>query len=250
MPRARVRDYTDPYVWTLVPPPPAGERVCDVCHGAPNPGFTTCHSCSQTTGQVSSPIRLVVPISLYVTGQQLWYVLRSYKDGPTEELRAELRPRVAALLYRFLDGHRECIVNAAGADWNVITTVPSSQGRGGEHPLERVVGMARALAEEYEALLRPGPGETAHNLARDDGYTVTRDVGGEHVLLVDDTFTSGARLQSAASALQLAGASVVAAVPIGRVINPEWNEAAQSLWDAARARGFDFATCCLEEQGR
>lgn len=246
MPRARVEDYTDPYVWTFVPPPLAGDGVCDVCHGAPNPGFTTCYSCSQTTAQVSRPVRLVVPISLYVTGEQLWHVLRNYKDGMTEALRAELRPRVAALLYRFLDGHRQCIANATGADWNIITTVPSSQEREGEHPLERVVRMARALTDEYEALLEPGPGEIGHNRARDDGYTVTRDVEGEHVLLVDDTFTSGARVQSAASALQLAGATVAAAVPIGRVINPEWNEAAQTLWGDARAREFDFDTCCLE----
>jgi len=164
----------------------------------------------------------------------------------TEELRAELRPRVAALLYRFLDGRRLCIVNAAGADWNIITTVPSSQEREGEHPLERVVRMARTLTDEYEALLEPGPGEIGHNRARDDGYTVTRDVESEHVLLVDDTFTSGARVQSAASALQLAGATVVVAVPVARVINPSWNEAAETLWSDARAREFDFDTCCLE----
>lgn len=131
MPRARVEDYTDPYIWTFVAPPPQGNGVCDVCHGAPNPGVT-CYSCSQTVAQVSRPIRLVVPISLYVVGEQLWHVLRNYKDGITAELRAELRPRVAALLYRFLDGHRQCIAEAAGGDWDVITVVPSSQERGGE----------------------------------------------------------------------------------------------------------------------
>jgi hypothetical protein len=39
------------------------------------------------------------------------------------------------------------------------------------------------------------------------------------MLLVDDTMTTGAKLQSAASALNLGGARVVAAVVLGRVID-------------------------------
>jgi hypothetical protein len=66
------------------------------------------------------------------------------------------------------------------------------------------------------------------------------------VLLVDDTFTSGARLQSAASALALGGATVVAGVVVGRFCNPGFNDATQQLWDDASERRFSFDTCCLE----
>ena len=66
------------------------------------------------------------------------------------------------------------------------------------------------------------------------------------MILVDDTFTSGARIQSAASALALAGANVVAAVTIGRVINPRFNDATAELWADARGTRFDFDVCCLE----
>jgi phosphoribosylpyrophosphate synthetase len=65
------------------------------------------------------------------------------------------------------------------------------------------------------------------------------------VLLLDDTLTTGARLHSAASALRLNGASAVAAVVIGRVINPEWNENCRRIWDQARATQFTFEQCCL-----
>jgi hypothetical protein len=41
------------------------------------------------------------------------------------------------------------------------------------------------------------------------------------VLLLDDTYVSGARAQSAAAALRLAGAHRVLIVPLGRVIRPD-----------------------------
>ena len=66
--------------------------------------------------------------------------------------------------------------------------------------------------------------------ASDGGYAVMRDVDGVNILFVDDTFTSGARIQSATSALTLARATVVAAIPIGRVINPQFNEATREHW--------------------
>ena len=115
-PRRTVADFTDPYVGTFTPPPPAGEGVCDVCHGAPNAGFSRCYSCSQTIGQVTHPVELVVPISLYEIPGQLHHVLRNYKDGYTEEIRSALRPRVTALLWRFLSTHEDHIVDAAGTE--------------------------------------------------------------------------------------------------------------------------------------
>lgn len=196
--------------------------------------------------QVSQPLSLIVPISLYEVPGQLHYVLRQYKDGYTESLRAELRVRVAALLWRFLNEHGEHVASAAGQPWDLITSVPSTQPRPGGHPLEAAIGLARRLAEQYEPTLERGDGPLDHNQASDTGYRVTGDVSGAQILLVDDTFTTGARVQSAASALALAGANVLAAVPIGRVINPSYNDAGKALWDAARSCPFDFSRCCLE----
>jgi adenine/guanine phosphoribosyltransferase-like PRPP-binding protein len=85
-----------------------------------------------------------------------------------------------------------------------------------------------------------------HNQASDAAYVVTGDVADVRVLLVDDTFTSGARAESAASALQLAGGRVVAMVPIGRVIKREFSEESAALLDRAREEPFDFDVCCIE----
>lgn len=64
--------------------------------------------------------------------------------------------------------------------------------------------------------------------------------------MIDDTFTSGARAQSAAAALHQAGAHVVAVVPVGRVINPGHAVHVLAYWAALSAQSFDAGRCCLE----
>jgi hypothetical protein len=53
-------------------------------------------------------------------------------------------------------------------------------------------------------------------------------------------------MHSAASALQLAGADVVAAVPVGRLLDPEQKEVTDRFMARARAKPFSFRECCLE----
>lgn len=98
----------------------------------------------------------------------------------------------------------------------------------------------------YKGLLKKGTAPITHNKADNEGYETTEDVTGKRVLLMDDTFTSGARVQSAASALALGGATVVAAVVAARFINPDFNEESRELWDNAGEEPFSFDTCCLE----
>jgi predicted amidophosphoribosyltransferase len=248
---ATAEELTDPYLSTYVAVPRAGEGVCDLCHGAPNPGFTRCWSCANTMGQVSHPSRLVVPISLTKkttsptdTGGQFHDVLRNYKYSHNAEVRQRLGLQVSAVLTRFLRKHSACIAAAAGEPWDYLTITPSTKASSTPHALERAIGMSEDLRVQYRAVLQRGPGELEHNQAADDGYVTTTSVKGDRILVVDDTFTSGARSQSAASALTAAGATVVGIVPIGRFIDTN-REAAAALWEAARQVPFSFDVCCL-----
>jgi len=54
--------------------------------------------------------------------------------------------------------------------------------------------------------------------------TVFRELDGESVLLIDDTWTTGASAQSAAAALKAAGAGAVAAIVVGRHVNRDWHD--------------------------
>ncbi len=244
---ATFRDHTDPYLSIYTRVPPTGPGVCDVCHGAPNPGFDRCWSCSQTMRQVTRPLNLIVPISLYQTPGQLWKVLRDYKDGRTASLRRRFTLQVAATLGRFLSSHWRCIARQRGGPWDRIVTVPSSSGRAGMHPLRQALQLLPPPYRDHETdALRPGPVAARHNHAGDNAFTVRESLDGARILLVDDTYTTGARLQSAASALSRGGGELVAAVVVGRVIRADDNAATRALWDSARAGRFSFETCCLE----
>jgi predicted amidophosphoribosyltransferase len=246
---ASFRDYTEPYLSMYTRVPPAGSGVCDICHGALNPGFDRCWSCSQTMRQVTRPLALVVPISLYQTPGQLWKVLRDYKDGRTASQRTRFTLQVAATIGRFLSGHWRCIAGTEGNPWDLIVTVPSSSGRAGIHPLRRALQLLPPTYSDHEAdLLRPGTVAARHNQADDDAFTVRGSVDGARILLVDDTYTTGARLQSAASALGQAGAELVAAVVVGRVVRADDSAATKALWEAAKATRFSFEACCLERR--
>jgi hypothetical protein len=226
--------------------PSVGDGVCSVCHGCPGTGFQTCWSCHQVSGQLSKPCSLVVPISLYEIPSQLHHLLRHYKSGKYPRHQEDFSVRVVSLLAYFLATHGTCISKRGGGEWDVVTSVPSSRPRVGEHPLVTSIRRVKLLGERFEMLLQLGTGQVGHLNASDDGFAVTRSVSGKRVLLIDDTFTTGATAQSAASALALGGATVVAIVAIGRVINPSFNEMVEGYWKRQRAVPFTFDRCCLE----
>lgn len=237
---------SSPYLAACRPVPPAGPGICPVCHSGLPPGCRLCHSCALTISQVTHPARQVIPISLYETPGPLWQLLRCYKDGPPAA-RGPLTVQVAGLLGRFTARHLPCVARLLGGGPDIVTSVPSTRRRArpGPHPLQAAVTAVTALAARYEPLLAPGPALTGHNQADDATFLAVRALAGQRVLLIDDTFTTGARLQSAASALRLAGAGPVAALTIGRVIWPGRNENCRRIWEEASVTAFSFATCCL-----
>jgi len=225
--------------------PPTSQGVCDVCHGAPGAGYRRCYSCAQTCAQVSEPVTRVVPISLYQSLGQLHLVLRGYEDSRDATARDNFALIVAALLTRYLRRHGSCVAEAAGADWDSITSVPSSKDRPVPHPLERAIQCSLFLREQFDQPLVRGTGPLGHRRASDGAFKASRDLSGRRILLLDDTFTTGAALESAASSLTNAWATVVAAVVVGRVINPEFGPEAAALWERATRVPFDFERCCL-----
>ncbi|HEY2666632.1 MAG TPA: hypothetical protein VGK51_07335 [Actinomycetota bacterium] len=224
--------------------PPAGDGVCEVCHAATRRGRQRCFGCFRTSAQVSLPAEGVVPISLYRTGDNLWHALRRYKDGRDPALRRRLGRRLGWVLSGFLRRHLACIAPGLSPDWR-ITVVPPTRRRSQRHPLEKVVRRSRWLRRRYTRTLRTvaPPG---HNAASDRAFRVIRDVGGLELVVVDDTFTTGASVQSAVSALRLARARVAAVVVIGRVVNPGANPEEAELWAAARKTPWRLNRCCRE----
>ena len=218
-------DYTDPYLEIFRRVPAVADGVCRICHSGPNADFDTCYSCTRTMGQVEFPIRKILPISLYRVNEQLWHVLRNYKDGRAD-VTSHLGTIVAATIARFSAAHWSCISSLSNGPPTVVTSVPSTRvpPRPGEHPLAKAVKRSMRLSQLYRPLLVQGEVQATHLQASDYAFRVLGPLHGERVLLIEDTFTSGARTQSAASALRRAGADTVAVVVAGRVIDPDWND--------------------------
>jgi predicted amidophosphoribosyltransferase len=232
-----VTELTELYGNFMLGPRP-GPGVCDVCFT-----FTEGHDRCFACGQQNSSLDAVVPISYSVAGGQLHHALAGYKRLGGEVAR-RLQVEIAAVLWRFLALHEACVAREAAATrFDVVTTVPSSsRERDERHPLRLIVGeLARPTRDRYERLLTrscvPVP-ERAFDVRK---FDVTRTLGGEAVLLIDDTWTTGSGAQSAAAALRHAGAGPVAAVVIGRHVKRGWRENDRRL--RSLSQPFDWSAC-------
>ena len=157
----------------------------------------------------------VAPVAYAVKGSPLARDLWLYKAGLPESGAAG--SRLLLLLLAFLHDHGSRVWRQAGmARPSHACVVPSGRGRAGPHPL-------RALAAPYLALpwvsMRPRPGGDPWARSLDAGrFRAGPEAAGAEVLLLDDTWASGASAQSAAVALKQARARAVAVVVIGRHI--------------------------------
>jgi hypothetical protein len=234
---ATVTELSDPYANFMFGPQP-GTGVCTVCFNLTR-GFARCYSCAR--GDLA--LAAVVPISYSVGGEQLHHALTGYKrlDG---EIARRLTVELAAVLWRFLALHEGCVGEAAGVSgFDLVTTVPSgSRERDGPHPLRRIVGdLVGPTRERYAPLLGRSPLPVRPREVHPGKFEPLRRLRGERVLLIDDTWTTGASARSAAAALHGAGAGPVAAVVIGRHLNRPWGENDRRL--AALAQNFDWGRC-------
>ncbi len=106
--------------------------------------------------------------------------------------------------------------------WALVTPVPSTR-RPGPPPSGRLLDEVPALADRHLDLLGRGRGAPGHLVACRDGFAPLPGVDrafldGIPVLVFDDSVTTGARSQSAAAALRLAGARVVGILAVGRAL--------------------------------
>jgi hypothetical protein len=177
------------------------------------------------------PLAPVLPAYLCPVPGSLYTVLMGYKEAPVAEARRRFAGRVSRLFADFFVTHRTCLAEATGDGVDLIVPVPSSS-RPGRASLEAVDGLgARSVASVWSgASWAPGVLQRAEGaigamrpnaraFAVPDSWRAT--VRGSRVLLLDDTYVSGARAQSAAAALRRGGARTVLIVPLGRVIRPE-----------------------------
>lgn len=234
-----VVELSDAYANFMLTPQP-GPNVCARCFNLTD-GYRLCYACVHGGRCLDA----MTPISYSVGGEQLHHALATYKRA-TGAVARHFTIGLAAVLWRWLALHEACVARATGtAGFALATAVPhTSHGDGGPEPLhELILGLVRPLQGRYERLLRWSGAPVEQHRFSADRYEAIRRLNGEPVLLLDDTWTTGANADSAAAALRAAGSGPVAAVVIGRHVNREWRENDRHL--RSLPRPFDWTRCAL-----
>jgi hypothetical protein len=232
---------TPPVLRPAIPLPAlATAPDCEVCRGAVRPGFARCYQCGHHDllghGLLADA---VVPISYAIRGTAFADDLWRYKWARAPAASAQAS--VLALLLAFLADHGACVWRRAGMPPpGRLAVVPTGSGRPDPHPLLRLISPCLRLPI-CPLAIRPGRQGRDLDL---DRFRAGPIPAAASVLLLDDTWVSGASAQSAAAALKQVGARHVAVVVLGRHVNPD-DPAARSLLAGLTPARYDPSTCAV-----
>ncbi|MBU3063476.1 hypothetical protein KO481_18305 [Nocardia sp. NEAU-G5] len=209
---------------------PGTEGICVVCRGSAGDdrlcGYCRIHQ-HQFRGQLADrTILLTYAQGYHPDGKhQSAHEVRAYKTiPPVDRCRQNLRLMIKAAVAL----HQSCITEWLGTDWEAITFVPSAERPARTHPLAELAGDVRQVTSNLRAFhLIPGTGIDSRRVLVPDRFAVPDDqrsmVNGRNVLVIDDTWTSGASAQGAAIAVKRAGAHTVTVLCIARWLSWKWS---------------------------
>lgn len=220
----------------------SADGVCDTC-SAPTNGQTLCIACGKN---YESGIALAdrVRSLTYAIGpeksDQPYKIMRGYKSFPPN-------PRdvlfVASLLRVALQAHSRCLMRISNTQsrfkW---ATVPSTSKVDVQHPINKIVAqLSRSI--DAEVPVETNQGKANYRILDKDNFTIASVVAGDHVLVIDDSWVSGAHAQSVAAALKAKGAAEVSILTVARVLNATWEPNKLLLSTLENSRTFDPNVC-------
>jgi hypothetical protein len=204
-------------------------------------GYQNCYPCAQQSRSTDLTADAVVPISYALKGTQHAHNLASYKfKRPSQGANRAL----LALGLVFLRWHRPCLEDRAGGPLTHLTVVPSTRRRPGQHPLLALLGPHTSLPALQASDTGIYPPED--RMFHPDRFSAQMTAAGARILLLDDTWTTGARVQSLSHTFKSAGAQAVVAVVLGRHLNSA-HDGSKALVDKARRDTFDIRRCASED---
>ncbi len=209
--------------------------TCVEC-ATPVDGYSRCYQCNGYHGRDGLADAIAI-LTYAVASQQSGYVMRGYKAArPLEEHRTI----VALLILLALSIHAQCPGVRIGSPVTRWATVPSLPAKPGEHPLR---GIVKGIAPGREVLLVASEKASHPRAINPDHFRAgNRLPDRSHVLLIDDTWTTGGHAQSAALALRKAGAAHVSVLVVARWIKQEFGNNAKFLRDLSN-RDYDPRIC-------
>ena len=206
----------------------AQDHVCPLCGGPKKTGTTICYSCARLYDEarqlgVEPLMADCVRIANYaIKFDQMYKVMDGYKRNLPEA--KEYQETLKYVLGDALVIHWQCLGRvsdgSAPTAWATMPSTKSSERYGRPHPLNRLVSslLGRTMIPEIVLVansdktreIAPGTFSLAHERRAD----VLR-----HVLLIDDTWTSGGTVESAAVMLKQQGAQRGTIFCLARIID-------------------------------
>lgn len=168
--------------------------------------------------------------------QSLWDMYQYKQLPPGQSVRqgiSESGQRIRTLLYVTLRDNLPLLARTVGPV-EVITHVPSTSSRPGRDrgaladALDSAVDHIYDIAPHQRLLTSTSDRPGSPRAIDPSRFSVTDPtaVAGRHVLLVEDTWVTGASVQSAAVSLHRAGARQVTVVCIARMLKAKWTDGA------------------------
>ncbi len=202
-----------------------------------------CHTCYPCEFSYSNGADLIGSMVYGVEGLQSGKMMYAYKAIPQSLLMAQ---HVSSLVALALREHIDCVGKLVGTDCTHWSTVPSLRNPGSAHPF-RVI-LTRIIKTDLEIEIaasgvvqdKSAQERRTHN---PDFYELRTPVPqGAHVLLIDDTWTSGAHAQSVATLLKQAGAARVSVLVVARWLEPD-DRGKRIYYEYIRPRPYDPNVC-------
>lgn len=229
---------------------PGGAGTCSRCFAPTEPG-PMCPDCRRATKISGLPdlIGMLTYAGYLDPITQSGHVMRGYKNHAIHSRTH--RQTVALLAALGLRGHIKCPGRLTGTAISAWTTVPSLPPKPDlpKHPLHEIVarlakpGAIEVTLTATETVTNPRAINPAH-------YTASPNATGQHVLVIDDTWTGGGHATSAALAVRAAGATHVSVLVLARWLSIGW-EATTPQWARRRLTSPDFdADICPWTQGK
>lgn len=215
-------------------------------------GYPLCYRCNDHRRTASAAderlANRVVPLFYAVREGQSGQMMRNYKAPVSAP---GLGRRLRNLLYLALATHLPCITRDVGLEVSAWSVLPSTRAPNTAHPFRQIaleVLETFAPSRRTEITLEPGPNFVPTPRRYVSGMWKVADpvlVEGRHVVLFDDTWTTGGNAQSAAAVFRKVGARAVTIMVMGRWLNPDYPGTGAFITEHLTC-DYDFAHCPVE----
>lgn len=211
--------------------------TCEMC-AKPVVGGLLCLRCSgyAARGDVADAVGFMVYGVDGMQSGKLMYGYKSAAPGPSH------MQTISSLVVLGIREHRRCADALVGVTATHWATVPSLRRPGWPHPFRAI--LTRAIKTGSEIELAAGLSVRDPREVTASNFEVRTAVpAGAHVMVIDDTWTTGGHAQSVAAALKGAGAQRVSVLTMARWLDLTEDLSKRFYDKHIRERRYDPSIC-------